>query len=328
MKRLVVGDPHITVSNLEESEKLMHFINDLILEHKPDRVEILGDAFHNHAVIRLEVLEFWKEWLDILSEAQELFVLVGNHDMSGDYNSESHALSVFQKSRKKNLRIISNPQHHGIFAYMPYYHDKQKFIEHANNLAAQGAKILVCHATFSGAKFENGMYAPDGIDPTLLKFDTIISGHIHAHQEFGNVIYPGTARWMTASDANQAKGIWIYEHNDQTGALEGSIFINSDKACSKIISYEIKEGSSEDFAELYLPDNARVFVELIGSASWINKKKLEFKGKASIKTRITDNKNREERKSGIDLSDFITNHFQTSLNKERLLKFLKEWNLV
>lgn len=324
MKILRVGDPHIKPTNVEECEKLMHFIHDTVLKEKPDRLEILGDLFHTHSILRLEVIEFWDAWLDILSEAVETVVLIGNHDQSGDYSSESHALSVFHRFKRKNLKIIQYPQNQGIFAYVSYTHDPEKFIQTANSLAAQGAKVLVCHQTFNGAKYESGVYAPDGIDPARLNFALIISGHIHSTQAFGNVKYPGTPKWDTASDANEKKGIWLYQHDDTTGAIISETMISTEHVVTPIVSVIWKEGE----AMPEFPEHAKAAVELIGSSDWVSKNKTLLKGKVSISSRITDKANRAERKAGVDLIDFLSNNFVTTMDRPSLLKYAKEMGLV
>ena len=106
MKRLIVGDPHAKVSNLDEMQRLIDFVILTAKEQKVDRIEILGDLFHTHAVLRLEVIDFWSRNLLSLPSICETIVLVGNHDMIGDYNSQLSALDVFTKMDYEDLHII------------------------------------------------------------------------------------------------------------------------------------------------------------------------------------------------------------------------------
>lgn len=324
MKILRIGDPHIKPVNIDECEALMHFIHDTVLNEKPDRLEILGDLFHTHSILRLEVINFWDSWLDILSEAVETIVLVGNHDQSGDYSADYHALSVFHRIKRRNLKIIENPQNQGIFAYVSYMHDPEKFIETANTLATQGAKVLVCHQTFNGAKYESGVYAPDGIDPSRLNFALIVSGHIHSTQAFGNVKYPGTPKWDTASDANEKKGIWLYEHDDTTGDIISETMISTESVVTPIVSLTWQEGE----AMPEFPANARAAIELVGTSDWISKNKGLLKGKVSISSKFTDKVNKDDRKTGVDFIDFMSNHFMTTMDRPSLLKYAKEMGLI
>ena len=325
-KVLRVGDPHAKVGNLNEISHLMDFVLKVAKSNQIDRIEILGDLTHTHAVLRLEVLEFWTKWLKILSNSFYTIVLVGNHDLSGNYHSKFSSLSTFALLEIPSLKIVEGPKLDGIFGYLPYIHDHKTFIDSANSLADQGAKVLVCHQTIQGSRYESGFYASDGV-PTgnwSIRFTHIISGHIHTEQAFENVIYPGTASWQTAVDANIRKGIWIYEHDDKTGQILSSEFISTDQVCSPLRSVTWREGEA---APTPWADNDRVTLELIGSSDWVNKQKISLKGKASFKTKITDTKKFENRKAGKNLEDFITNVFISS-NKDNLLRCAKELHLV
>lgn len=324
MKNLRVGDPHVKPSNIEESERLMQFVFDTATALGVDTIELLGDLFHTHSIVRLEVLEFWQRWLWKLSESFVTIVLVGNHDLSGNHHSDSHALSVFVALNPGKLWIIEHPALIQGIGYLPYIHDNSKFISEANTLAELGAKFLVSHTTYAGSKYDNGMYAPDGVDPTLIdeRLTVLLSGHVHTEQEYGRVDYPGTARWDTASDANKRKGIWLYEHSD-SGTLVKKEFISTESVCVPLISIEWKEGDPQ----VVIKDGSRVTVELIGTSKWINKAKESLKGKASVRTRITDSKINIPRNASGSLIGFIQATYQSKFSKERLLAFMKEIGL-
>lgn len=326
MKILRVGDPHVKVSNLDESEKLMAFICETAKNEKVDRIELLGDQFHTHAVLRLEVVQFWERWLDILSNDWETVVNEGNHDQSGDYGAEYSALTIFQRLNKPKLHIITKPRIMGPIGYIPYMHDGERFINVANEMAQTEAKVLVCHQTIMGSKYESGIFAHDGIDSVKISEQIlhIISGHIHSQQEFGRIDYPGTARWDSVSDANLRKGIWIYDHENATGRVLSKRFLSTETVCSPLYQFTYKEGEVEPV----IPANARVSVELVGTSDWIAKEKVKFKGKASIKSRFTDSKKFENRKAGNGLEDFIVNIYVTAMDKSNLLKYAKELGIV
>lgn len=330
MRILRIGDPHIRLNNLEESEKLLHFINDKILELCPDRVEILGDLFHTHSIVRLEVLDFWENWIDVLTahEDKDFYILRGNHDMSGSEESSISALLAFKHIKKPNLRIIEHPKTNGIYGYISYYSDNEKFIQIANSLAEEGAKVLVCHQTFQGSQYENGFYAPDGIDASRINIPLIISGHIHKHQILVSsnqtIIYPGTPKWDNASDANEDKGIWLYEHDDITGAILDSKLISTAGPCTPIIELTWQEGDK-------MPEIDPSFkntIELVGSSKWIDKVKNDIKGKVALKVKITDRISKENRKVENTFINFVKHNFETNENKEKLIKYMKELNLV
>lgn len=324
---LRVGDPHAKVGVLEEEKALVIFVGEQAKLLGVDRIELLGDLFHTHNVIRLEVLEFWTWALDYLSQICEVVVLVGNHDQTGDYNSTFSALSVFGLMNKKNLVIVEKPTLLGVFGYAPYTHNPDAFIASVGDLATAGARVLVCHQTIEGSKYESGIYAPDGIPPGQWaeRFVHVISGHIHSEQAFGNFIYPGTARWDSSVDANRRKGIWCYDHEDG-GSIKSATFITTEQVCSPIESIEWREGDPEP--ELRNKENTRLTIELIGSSVWIAAQKEKLKGKCSLKTKTTDKKASAVRKTGNSFEHFMKDIFPTKHDRVKLMKYAKEIGIV
>lgn len=323
---LRVGDPHVKVGNIGESKSLIDFVAKTAIESKIDKIEILGDLFHTHAILRLEVIDFWVGALEKLTKICEVVLLVGNHDVSGDYNSNNSSLSTFALMGWKNLIVVEKPTLLGVFGYVPYMHDSNEFIGSAIDLANRGAKVLICHQTIQGSRYESGMYAPDGISTEgwAERFAHVISGHIHAEQEFSNIIYPGTARWDSIADANKRKGIWIYNH-DEHGRIEQAKFLSTENVCSPIQSITFREGEE---VIVSWPKNARMAVELIGTSAWCTQKKELLKGNCSISTKITDSQKIVTRQSGNDLEDFLKNVFVPIMDRNHLLKLAREMGIV
>jgi len=325
MRILRIGDPHIRPSNIEEADRLMAFVKEIVLGGKIDRLEILGDLFHTHAIIRLEVLEFWNKWLQVFRDIVETVVLVGNHDMSGDFNSRSHALTVFKRLQNEKLRIIDSPVTIGVFGYAPYIHGEQAFKDAVNSLASSGAKILICHQTFSGSTYDNGFYAKDGINPDEIPFSKIISGHIHKEQIFANgkVDYPGTPKWDSISDANEKKGVWLYEHAED-GSVISRDLIPTNSVCQPIVSFTWNEG--DDMPTI--PEGSRALVEIIGSGEFVRKATTKLKGRASVSSKVTDRANKIERKTGNSLENFILTLYHTEMDRQELFDYAKELGIV
>lgn len=327
MKILRCGDPHIKPNNLKESEALMKFVVSKAEELKVDRLEILGDLFDTHSIVRLEVLEFWHRWFAGFSaQSFKTVVLVGNHDMSGDYLNSYSALHPFIVRENGVFKIVHKPYLDGVYAYLPYIHDNDKFVEEANKLADQGAKVLVSHPNFEGAVYDNGAGILNGVRPDLLSSNYVhlIGGHIHTELELGRVWYTGNPRWMTKSCANKMKGIWLCNHNDITGQIESKEFISTESVCTPIVSLIWKEG--EDRPEI--SNNCNTNIELIGSSDWVTKQKLDLKG-VSISSKLTDTKKSKVRKSGKSLHEFLSNHYQAEPEKiQKLIKYLGDMSLV
>lgn len=327
MNILRVGDPHIKPNNIKESEALMEFVLFQCASQGVDRLEILGDLFDTHSIVRLEVLKFWTKWLNILSKQSfKTIILVGNHDISGDYSDNFSALNTALHLENKNFKIVHEPYIDGVYGYLPYIHSNEKFIEEANKLAEQGARVLVSHPNYEGAVYDNGSNLLAGVDPDSLasSFLHLIGGHIHTEMEYDRVWYTGNPRWLTKSCANKQKGIWLCYHNSD-GFMLSKEFISTESVCTPIISLIWKEG--EEMPKI--PEGAKVDIDLHGSSDWVTKQKLSLDGQVSISSKITDIKKSRERRSGKSLQEFILLFYKTDEEKrQKLMKYLGDLNLV
>ena len=139
------------------------------------------------------------------------------------------------------------------------------------------------------------------------------------------MILPGTARWLTSSDKNEEKGLWLVDFDDN-GKIVSEQFLNTSHVCTPIYSYQYKEGEAEPL----IPEGSRASVELIGSSEWVSKQKTKFKGKASISSKITDKARPENRRTGNSLAHFVTNVFEvsTGLKKDKMIDFMKELGVL
>ena len=323
-KKLYLGDPHVLPSNLEESERLLYFVVQTADKHGVDEVVILGDLFHTFGVVRVEVINFWKTWLQNLSRKYKVVVLTGNHDyknQSNDKDPES-ALDIFDLIKSPNLILVKNPTLDGPFAYLPYIHDNQTFIKCVNELAEQGAKVAIGHVEVDGAQFENGFYAPNGVNQNALEVDLLVSGHVHKRARFGKTIYPGTARWLSKLDANNEKGLWLVDHNSENGSIVKEEFVDVSSVCTPIYKITVKEGEEDPVVE----KNSRTAIEFIGSSEWVSKQKAKFKGRVSISSKITDVTHKTKRSAGKSIGHFLNSVYEPSIgiDKNKFAIFMKE----
>jgi len=325
MKILRVGDPHITVRNIMEGRKLMEFVAKLATENDVDRVEFMGDLFHTHAVVRVEVMDFWTVVFEGLGRAGiPVLALVGNHDQPGSKEKEQHMNSLNVFKSHSSTTIVDKPSIYNGIAYIPYMSDEEAFLKATQELYKAGAtKTLVAHQTFTGAQYENGFYAPDGIDPELVSQEHIISGHIHKGQTVGKAFYTGTAKWDSMSDANEEKGVWIFVH-DSDGTVKSKKFYSTQDVVTPIYKHIIIEG--EDEPELI--ENAKNYVELQGKSAWIKKMKKKYKGIAQIKAKPVDRKmTRVDKAESTDIFQFLEASFVPAdgVKKEEINQYLKEF---
>lgn len=266
-KILFVGDVHATPEDLDDCRRLMDFVRSVARSEAVDEVCLLGDSYHTHNIIRAEVMAFWRQAFRQMPVSTR--VLVGNHDYAGE-GSQIHAMMAHEEQ----VQVVAFPDvEHGIL-FLPYYSDRTAFVDACRSGYALGGKTLVCHQTFAGSKYENGMYAPDGVDPELVPQSLIISGHIHAPQSFGKVIYLGAPRWRTLSDANTDRAIWLYEFDDAGHVLSTKSF-DTGTTCRQI--RYVLDTPDEPFAGVLDPRHDWR-VDVRGPADYVEARKVFFSG--------------------------------------------------
>lgn len=227
-KILHVGDVHCIESEFNDCASLINFILETAKQTQPDLILFEGDQHHTHAVLRLEVMGFWKAAFRAFKDAgYPVAALVGNHDMTGVDGHTAHAMLAYAG----DVRVIDRPTLVKGVLMMPYMADRQAFVDAC--VKFPGTKTVVCHQTFLGSTYENGIYAKDGIDPNLIPQETIISGHIHTPQSFGKVMYTGSPRWRILTDANVERAIWLMQYNDE-GKLVNQTAYSTGEVCSRL----------------------------------------------------------------------------------------------
>ena len=123
------------------------------------------------------------------------------------------------------------------------------------------------------------------------------------------------------ADANENKGIWIFEHNEN-GSVKNKKFISTENVVTPITKYVVYEGE----AVPELKENARNYLEFHGKTAWINKMKKKYKGLANIKAKPVDRKiNKIDMEKSKTLVDFLNNYFEpiNGVSKQEIDKYLR-----
>lgn len=292
MRVLLVGDPHVTVDELADAQSLMEYVCQFALDAQPDKIVILGDLHHNHAVVRVEVTDFWLRNLEALGKVCPVTVLLGNHDRPNDTASRAHALQPYK--RLGGVTVVDSFLQEGDIGYAPYYATPDALYEAVLN---RNLKWLFCHQTFDGSVYENGFYAPDGADPVLVGVPYVISGHIHTSQYVnwpgGYVFYAGSPRWRTQSDANVPKNIILLDTSQNSMQDFPTAGV-----CSAISKTTIT--SPEDFNKVKFQNfhNTRHYLEIVGNKArveeLVKEAGLRFE-RPKIRTLLTDTSNKSNK---------------------------------
>jgi hypothetical protein len=214
---LLIGDPHVRKEDIREARKFIEFIVNgvRVLEktmgHRKVLPVFMGDQMNDFALARAEVLAFWKwayDQIRAIEPDHDSLSLEGNHDMNQEESASTMCVYDERTVLAGKKPVFINSQ----VAAIGFIRKEELFYQAAMSAYAEGARTILCHAEFDGAKYESGTYAPNGFKldryPSDLMF---ITGHIHLQQSFGNVWCIGTPRHLTRSDIGETKGIQILD---------------------------------------------------------------------------------------------------------------------
>lgn len=296
MRILWIGDPHATPDDLDDARALVVHILDVIKKSRPDLVVFAGDLYHTHGVIHAEVQLFWRNAFDAIAEAGvgDIVVIKGNHDAPGDHTSRATALLAHTD---QIVGVLYEPFVVGKLVFVPYTDDHDQFA--AWSAAHADCGTLFCHQTFAGSKYENGLFAEDGISVDKVVQAQVVSGHIHTPQRVGRVWYPGAPRWRTLADANVDRAIYVLDF-DGAGTLVQTEPYNTGDVCRRIFAGTDDINDPEDPSTLPYKPGDVYHVEIRGPQAYIEERRplwdafgarvrgVRTDGSAKIKVRESD----------------------------------------
>lgn len=278
IRLLLVGDPHITADELEDGQHLIDGVYDTAADEDVDAIVFMGDQFHNHSIVHVDVLAFWQRSLRRLAKEFPVCLLVGNHDMSSNASSNTTVMSVFEDM--ENVFLFRNGEQWGgnrdAVTFINYCHSEEEFAR-----ATKGSVVL-CHQTFNGAQYDNGFYAKDGFDLKLVEGSQVFSGHIHTPQIIGNVTYIGSPRWRTVSDAGVNKGIVVLDV--ENGVAKVHKVVPTDQWCRRIVQIVDKETAP---SETTMNPAWSYVVDIIGSKAFVQGRMARWAG-ARVRTFVQE----------------------------------------
>ena len=283
MKIVAVGDPHARARDLDDVAALMAYAEKLAIDHDAT-LFVSGDLHHEHGVISAVVQHFWHTFFRKLKVP--CIALAGNHDF--EPGTDATPLLAYSKFI---TTVLYEPHVERNILFCPYVDDPKRLVEWSQKYS--GCGTLICHQTFDGAQFESGFYAQDAISPDLISQKKIVSGHIHKMAEFGKVFYIGSPRWLTLSDANENKAIWLLDF-DVGGNLIGTTAFSTNHICKRILHYIDTPENPVNIA----PDKDEVRIDIKGPESWINERKALFQG-CKVRTFKTDSNSKMKVKESL-----------------------------
>lgn len=262
---------HSKPSNVEETKRIFAFLNELCKENNIKYVFILGDLFDTHGIIHLSVVYCYYDLFLKYSDLK-FYCLTGNHDYEVHGNVSKNALLSFKFL--PNVKVVDD--------FYTFLLDENlfDFIPHCSNENfykfnfEKKSNIVLCHHTFKGAQYENGFFAPDGIEMDNVNYSLIISGHIHKIQRMNKVFYIGSPRWLKESDSNEDRGVWLWDGENDF------LFKSTEPVCRKIIKLRLDK---ENFKEFDFDLKNKYILEVTGDNQFVEFLSNKFSGKAEIR---------------------------------------------
>ena len=194
---LCIGDPHIQVSNIIETDLLIKNLINLATEKQPDLIIVLGDVLHTHERLHTIALNKAYEMIDKLRLIAKTYVLVGNHDMINNqvFLNENHWLSGMKEWSNTVIvdKVVFETIKEEKFVFIPYV-PAGRFQEALNTIDDKwkDASCIFAHQEFAGCKM-GAIISVEG-DKWPITYPHIVSGHIHSRQiPQENIYYTGSA---------------------------------------------------------------------------------------------------------------------------------------
>lgn len=244
MRILISGDKHLGLvsdgmERLEEQERVLGGIVEVLRRERPDVYVDLGDLFHNSrptpAVYEVAMRYFVEvaEWASRTSG--RAFLLVGNHDHPT--RGLSHALDPFVPLEGYFDRVSveewvsSHRVEDHLLVFLPHVTDDralrreagsaEEYLEESSKEILKKADlpiVVFSHLEVPGVKL--GEFDPVqrdtgvSIPARLIKSKKVIrvyAGHVHKHQEVGKVNVVGSSIHVDFGEADDPKGMILAE---------------------------------------------------------------------------------------------------------------------
>ena len=329
MKVLVFSDLHYHLKNMNTAHRCLQTIEDIAIQSGINHIFCLGDFWHEKSMLRSEVLR--KVFSFFKSSRMQWHILVGNHDLETTLDTAGNALDILNII--ENVEVISEPKMIGNCFFIPFCRSADEFRAIVERIPAES--VVLIHQGVEGAAYSSGVAHVSEIkQEDLKKFDLVISGHIHAPQQFGNLVYVGSPMSHTFSEAGEKKGAIILD--DSSKRFERVCIDN----LPRHIAIDVEIPSVEEFVEITQSklievkakqeDNIRVRVlGEKGVLKLIDKSMIEMPFENLVLQRVetSDNKKRTIEET-LSYDEMVVKYLDESPNseisKDELIKISRE----
>lgn len=220
---LTIGDVHIKVNNLPESEEMIRRLAQLAEERKPDFIVCMGDVLDRHSTIHVQCLMLAEKMVDVLSKIAPFFLVVGNHDRPNNstFLTDEHPFNAMKKWN--NVYIVDKVVSHTFqghidpcrFLFVPYVPPGK--LDEALQTIDKPYENVTCYFTHQeivGAKM-GAIISQEG-DKWSLENSLMVSGHIHDYDKLqDNMIYIGTPIQHSFGDkSDKTVSLFTFQEKD------------------------------------------------------------------------------------------------------------------
>ena len=200
---LVIGDPHIKITEIKASLEMTQAIVDLARREQPDFIVCLGDTLDRHETIHSQALTIATQWLYQLTDVAKVYLLIGNHDRPNnqDFLSDQHPFVGLKGWSSERICVVDHVVADTInglnFFFVPYV-PPGRFTEALETLDAWKQEFIwtagFTHQEFYGVQLAPSIFSEKG-DHWPKDYPLLINGHIHDRgYPQANIINIGTPR--------------------------------------------------------------------------------------------------------------------------------------
>lgn len=208
---LAIGDLHFKKNYIHRGKEVFSETLKIIKKKNFDFIVLLGDILHDHEVVDTTTFNLACNFIHKLSEINNVFVIIGNHDYinNSQFLSDNHPFNPLKKW--KGVNIIDKPKlvqcKDKQFLMCPYVYPG-RFLEAIDSIDDWYlSDCIFCHQEFKGCKM--GAFISDKGDVWDTSYPQIVSGHIHDHQiPQDNIFYTGSA---IQHGFNESSSKYIFE---------------------------------------------------------------------------------------------------------------------
>jgi len=207
LKILLTADLHLKKGiRTDVGLNYLDYLEKYYIKHDLKYLIFLGDILDKSSSIKNEMfIPLSLKLYDMKEKGINMIFLLGNHDIFNvDNDSIVETFAPFGQVIKETtvLNILGEE-----VIFLPYT-KKVEDIEELDSLT------LFTHLSIADFSFDNNYHATEKIafpKKMFERFDKVITGHFHRHQEYKNITYIGSPFQMNRGEIDQLKGFMVME---------------------------------------------------------------------------------------------------------------------